>query len=119
MAEAVGYAARRVHVLALKLTAAQELRNEGFHGAAAELDAGEAGPSHRGAGGRGCCSVCGGSPPEGSGEAGAGTVLFALCGPPRPSGCGISRLEGAVVKLRSFWRWDPAVSHKSKHTQGT
>ena len=74
MAEAAGYAARRVlatalavtakkavaeavytaryhRVLALKPTAAQKLRGAGCHVDAYELDAGAAGPSHRGAGG--------------------------------------------------------------------
>jgi hypothetical protein len=71
MAEVAGYAARRVHVLALKLTAAQKLRYAGCHGDAAELDAGEADPSHRGAGGEDV-GVSGGWLSEGNGAAGAG-----------------------------------------------
>ena len=71
MAEVAGYAARRVYMLALKLTAAQKLRGAGCHVDAYELDAGAADPSHRGAGGEDG-EVSDGWPPEGSGASGAG-----------------------------------------------
>jgi hypothetical protein len=70
VAEAV-YTARYHRVLALKLGASQKLRGAGCHGEAAELDAGAADPSHRGAGGEDG-EVSGGLPPDGSGAAGAG-----------------------------------------------
>jgi hypothetical protein len=68
VAEAV-YTARYHRVLALKLTAALKLRGAGCHGDAAELDAGAADPSPRGAGGEDG-EVAGGLPPDGSGGGG-------------------------------------------------
>jgi hypothetical protein len=80
VAEAV-YTARYHRVLAFKLTAQQKLRHAQCHGAAAELDSGEADPSYRGAGvtgggdwwddedpggGREGVEEPSGSPPEGS-----------------------------------------------------